>query len=205
MAKQTIQIADKPTLDEIKALLEDNGYGLEALQASIKESAEQDAKEIIYGTNTYVKNTSMTTYLNINGKGTLYVAAIHGQVSRTTPSLYLRVTIDGVVKFYKSTYYANTTGTAALYNSLGIFTKEYLPDSYNTSNNAAIAKLNMLTYKFYNTNSSDFSFTDGATVSMAGGLIARIFDKPLKFNSNLKVEFQNIAYDTDIRVLYSLD
>ena len=30
--KQTIQIADKPTLDEVKSLLEDSGYGLEALK-----------------------------------------------------------------------------------------------------------------------------------------------------------------------------
>lgn len=30
--KQTIQIADKPTLDEIKSLLENGGYGLEALK-----------------------------------------------------------------------------------------------------------------------------------------------------------------------------
>lgn len=39
MAKQTIQIADKPTLDEIKALLENNGYGLETLKKLI-ESGE---------------------------------------------------------------------------------------------------------------------------------------------------------------------
>lgn len=35
MAKQTIQIADKPTLDETKALLENSEYGLEALQTLI--------------------------------------------------------------------------------------------------------------------------------------------------------------------------
>ena len=35
MAKQTIQVADKPTLDEIKALLENSGYGLEAIKNTI--------------------------------------------------------------------------------------------------------------------------------------------------------------------------
>ena len=35
MAKQTIQVADKPTLDEIKALLENSGYGLEAIKNAL--------------------------------------------------------------------------------------------------------------------------------------------------------------------------
>lgn len=35
MAEKTIQIADKPTLDEVKALLEDSGYGLEAIKEAI--------------------------------------------------------------------------------------------------------------------------------------------------------------------------
>lgn len=36
--KQEIQIADKPTLDEIKELLENSGYGLEALKTLIGSS-----------------------------------------------------------------------------------------------------------------------------------------------------------------------
>lgn len=35
MAQQTIQIADKPTLDEVKALLENSGYGLEAIKSAL--------------------------------------------------------------------------------------------------------------------------------------------------------------------------
>ena len=35
MSQQTIQIADKPTLDDVKALLENSGYGLEALKNSL--------------------------------------------------------------------------------------------------------------------------------------------------------------------------
>lgn len=36
--QQTIQIADKPTLDETKELLENSGYGLEALQLLLNSS-----------------------------------------------------------------------------------------------------------------------------------------------------------------------
>ena len=43
--KQTIQIADKPTLDKVKSLLEDSGYGLEALKKLLEE---QDSKQIFY-------------------------------------------------------------------------------------------------------------------------------------------------------------
>ena len=38
MAKQTIQVADKPTLDEVKALLENSGYGLEAIKNALGSS-----------------------------------------------------------------------------------------------------------------------------------------------------------------------
>ena len=39
MAQKTIQIADKPTLNETKALLENSGYGLEAIKNAISSSA----------------------------------------------------------------------------------------------------------------------------------------------------------------------
>ena len=38
MAQKTIQIADKPTLNETKALLENSGYGLEAIKNAISSS-----------------------------------------------------------------------------------------------------------------------------------------------------------------------
>lgn len=39
--QQTIQIADKPTLDKVKSLLEDSGYGLEALKKIIEQGNNQ--------------------------------------------------------------------------------------------------------------------------------------------------------------------
>ena len=50
MAQQTIQIADKPTLDEIKELLENTTYGLAALKAYVDEN-ETYLKNSTYGLN----------------------------------------------------------------------------------------------------------------------------------------------------------
>ena len=49
MAQQTIQIADKPTLDNVKALLENSGYGLEALHSLISTSGGGVVKSVQRG------------------------------------------------------------------------------------------------------------------------------------------------------------
>ena len=47
--KKTISIADKPTLDEVKALLENSGYGLSALK-SLLSSGNSVVKSVQRGT-----------------------------------------------------------------------------------------------------------------------------------------------------------
>ena len=86
MAKQTIQIADKPTLDGIKVLLENSGYGLEALKELISTSG---------GGETTYPNVSSGTLLNtapvsVTGKGKVYLS------KQFTASNTTIVTIDGV-------------------------------------------------------------------------------------------------------------
>ena len=66
--KQTIQIADKPTLDKVKSLLEDSGYGLEALKKLLEE---QDSKQIFYKGLEGYESGSTNEYrelVNIEGK-----------------------------------------------------------------------------------------------------------------------------------------
>lgn len=48
MAQQTIQIADKPTLDEVKALLENSGYGLEAIKSALGGGGIKSVQRGIY-------------------------------------------------------------------------------------------------------------------------------------------------------------
>lgn len=86
MAKQTIQIADKPTLDEVKALLENEGYGLEALQALMGNAG---------GETTYpnVRTGQLSaTELKVNGKGKILVYAS----ADSTSSISSNTKIDGV-------------------------------------------------------------------------------------------------------------
>lgn len=81
MAKQTIQVADKPTLDAVKTLLEDNGYGLEVLKellTSIDEKVSGSGSgsgsvEVtrVYHTESISGNGGYSTLLNHRGKGVI--------------------------------------------------------------------------------------------------------------------------------------
>ena len=56
MAKQTIQVADKPTLDEVKALLENSGYGLEAIKNALGSGSSGAVKSVQRGIVTINEN-----------------------------------------------------------------------------------------------------------------------------------------------------
>lgn len=77
MAKKTLKIADKPTLDELKALLENSGYGLEAIKSSINENMNDVSRNIIY-TPFYTGNppSTLTSVLNVSGSGYLHASII---------------------------------------------------------------------------------------------------------------------------------
>lgn len=89
MAEQTIQIADKPTLDAVKTLLEDNGYGLEVLKellTSIDEKVSGSGSGEI-SDNIYMSVDSGTQTKSVTGKGDCYLY-YYGSVQPT-------VTLDG--------------------------------------------------------------------------------------------------------------
>lgn len=74
----TIQIADKPTLDEILALLENTTYGLNALK-TLLNSKNVDLTPVTSGVTT-VQNTLNNTTYGLNALKT----AINGRANETT-------------------------------------------------------------------------------------------------------------------------
>ena len=85
MAVKTIQIADKPTIDEIKALLENSGYGLEALKNAIGgggsssevSSGGLHVGKIIDNNVTANVNVSTLPYSFYDGSAVVYNNEIH--------------------------------------------------------------------------------------------------------------------------------
>lgn len=68
--KQNIQIADKSTLDEIKSLLENNGYGLEALKSLIGNSSGTAGR---YKPVQSLAVNNTTESLSFSGKGKIRI------------------------------------------------------------------------------------------------------------------------------------
>ena len=97
MAKQTIQIADKPTLDEVKAILEDSGYGLEVIKGLIETwSAKNESDSIVQCT--LGITTSQSIYLPKDSK--IYAPVDLVAVTNCTfDTDHLVVTDDGIVEF----------------------------------------------------------------------------------------------------------
>lgn len=100
--KQTIQIADKPTLDEVKSLLENSGYGLEALKKIIEQGSNQvneiDLPFIYYTTDTVSGQTNKKIISFTNKCGVVYLKDDSGKVNS--------LVVDGVsvAKIVFSTY-----------------------------------------------------------------------------------------------------
>lgn len=100
MAEKTIKIADKTTLDEIKAILENSEYGLEALKTSVDAwNAKNESVSTIQCT--LGTTTSQSIYLLKNTK--IYAPVELVAVSNCTfDTDHLVVTEDGVVEFSTS-------------------------------------------------------------------------------------------------------
>lgn len=94
MAKQTIQIADKPTLDEVLAMLNDAETGLASLKSLLGENADAETlaavKELLqngtYGLNAL--KTAINTANSTLGNGTYGLSAlktaINGRANEST-------------------------------------------------------------------------------------------------------------------------
>ena len=100
MAIKTVQIADKTTLDEVKAILEDSGYGLEALKTSVDTWATKNESvstiQCTLGT-----TTSQSIYLLKDTK--IYAAVELVAVSNCAfVTDHLVVTEDGITEFSAS-------------------------------------------------------------------------------------------------------
>lgn len=111
MAQKEIQIADKPTLDELKALLENSGYGLEALKDAITENI--DATKIAETFSFQGPGTNgQKLVLNVSGKG--YLKNLYCALNENNNIINrLRIVVDDVdlvdIQIYNSntSYYQN--------------------------------------------------------------------------------------------------
>lgn len=90
MAEKTISIADKPTLDEVKELLENSGYGLEALKALIGESNRSLYNGDVICGKLSVEKSALSPKVRIEGSGVLYI----------TEESYMTIKIDGKIPEY---------------------------------------------------------------------------------------------------------
>ncbi len=175
MAKQTIQVADKPTLDEVKALLENSGYGLEAIKNALggDNGYIPCSNNIIryrhyssIGDSNLDKNSTLDTVLDIQGKGLLYSSII--TTSESSFSAYygiLKITVDNVVKVWKK-FFLSGNDTINKYGFIG---------NLEASIDYAYGK--NITGDNYNFNSEYIN--DGSNT---------IYRYPLLFNKSLKIE-----------------
>ena len=75
MAKKTISVADKDTLDEVKALLENSGYGLSALK-SLLSAGNSVVKSVQRGVvNISAKSTTTITISTINTNKSILIVS----------------------------------------------------------------------------------------------------------------------------------
>ena len=125
MAVKTIQIADKPTIDEIKALLENSGYGLEALKNAIGSGSSSEASsgglhvgKIIDNNVTANVNVSTLPYTFCDGSAVVYNNEIHILGSNITNKLTKHYKFNGTSWYEVSTLpYNFCNGSAVVYNN----------------------------------------------------------------------------------------
>lgn len=115
MALQTINIADKPTLDEIKALLENSGYGLEAIKNMIgsstsgmvcKEESDIASETILDGYSKYDEiaitlnsDTGYGIHLQSDGRDTIYWFTWH-ESNSSANTFVQQINSHGTGNFY---------------------------------------------------------------------------------------------------------
>mgnify|MGYP006909027122 FL=1 len=141
--KQTIQIADKPTLDKVKSLLEDSGYGLEALKKLLEE---QDSKQIFYKGLEGYESGSTNEYrelVNIEGKGKLYFAACRAQVHASN-RCGIRITKNpnsNSSEVIMEKIINNSSVNSGMYASVGFYTKDFLPQRGSATDSTPLRTL----------------------------------------------------------------
>lgn len=194
--EQTIKIADKQTLDEVKSLLE-----------------EQSNKSIPYiiceGTiSSYMPD--YTEVLSVEGKGKLYLAANRGAIhtSGTKYPCGIRITKNPNVASKKEVILdrkSYSTSASSTYESIGIYSKDFFPLSKGNleSNNFMTFVCGSATAGtiFYPINKEDAIISDAQSVS-GGATRGLLYNNPIEFSSGIKVEVYGRG---NYGIIYTLD
>lgn len=207
--EQTIKIADKPTLDEVKSLLEDSGYGLEALKNLL---GEQDSKQSIYNSKEgYESGSDVKEYkevVNIEGKGKLYFASCRSavqqsrrggiRITKNPNSNSSEVIMEKII---------NNSGTSSsdCYGSIGFFTKDFLPQRSSSESNPR--EVLMCSNSARGTTFALLDKNNAVTPSKitkldTNQILALFSSKPIEFTEGLKLEIFSYGY---YGIVYSLD
>lgn len=206
--KQTIQIADKPTLDKVKSLLEDSGYGLEALKKLLEE---QDSKQIFYKGLEGYESGSTNEYrelVNIEGKGKLYFAACRAQVHASN-RCGIRITKNpnsNSSEVIMEKIINNSSANSGMYASVGFYTKDFLPQRGSATDSTPLRTL------ICNGAAAGTSFTlldknnavTPSEITKPGQdqMLALFNSEPIEFTEGLKLEIYRYG---NYGIVYSLD
>lgn len=206
--EQTIKIADKPTLDEVKSLLEDSGYGLEALKNLL---GEQDSKQIFYkGLEGYVSGSTneYRELINIEGKGKLYFAACRDQVHASN-CCGIRITKNpnsNSSEVIMEKIINNSSTNSGTYASVGFYTKDFLPQRGSATDSTPLRTL------ICNGAAAGTSFTlldknnavtpSEITKPSQDQMLALFNSEPIEFTEGLKLEIYRCG---NYGIVYSLD
>lgn len=206
--KQTIQIADKPTLDKVKSLLEDSGYGLEALKKLLEE---QDSKQIFYKGLEGYESGSTNEYrelVNIEGKGKLYFAACRAQVHASN-RCGIRITKNpnsNSSEVIMEKIINNSSANSGMYASVGFYTKDFLPQRGSATDSTPLRTL------ICNGAAAGTSFTlldknnavtpSEITKTGQDQMLALFNSEPIEFTEGLKLEIYRCG---NYGIVYSLD
>ena len=206
--KQTIQIADKPTLDKVKSLLEDSGYGLEALKKLLEE---QDSKQIFYKGLEGYESGSTNEYrelVNIEGKGKLYFAACRAQVHASN-RCGIRITKNpnsNSSEVIMEKIINNSSANSGMYASVGFYTKDFLPQRGSATDSTPLRTL------ICNGAAAGTSFTlldknnavtpSEITKPSQDQMLALFNSEPIEFTEGLKLEIYRCG---NYGIVYSLD
>ena len=206
--KQTIQIADKPTLDKVKSLLEDSGYGLEALKKLLEE---QDSKQIFYKASEGYVSGSTNEYrelVNIEGKGKLYFAACRAQVHASN-RCGIRITKNpnsNSSEVIMEKIINNSSVNSGMYASVGFYTKDFLPQRGSATDSTPLRTL------ICNGAAAGTSFTlldknnavtpSEITKLSQDQMLALFNSEPIEFTEGLKLEIYRCG---KYGIVYSLD
>ena len=206
--EQTIKIADKPTLDEVKSLLEDSGYGLEALKNLL---GEQDSKQIFYkGLEGYVSGSTneYRELINIEGKGKLYFEACRDQVHASN-RCGIRITKNpnsNSSEVIMEKIINDSSTNSGTYASVGFYTKDFLPQRGSATDSTPLRTL------ICNGAAAGTSFTlldknnavtpSEITKLSQDQMLALFNSEPIEFTEGLKLEIYRCG---NYGIVYSLD